>query len=87
MAEISDEQLERMLERASDRAANKILHGLGLHDDNAPRDVAELRELLETWRDVRKTALRTATGMLTAFILGALALGTAMGILGKGTGQ
>lgn len=76
MPELSDAQIEVMLERAAERGAQKALHSLGLHDDAAPADVAELRSLLDSWRDVRRTMLKTATGMITAFLLGALALGT-----------
>lgn len=76
MQEINPLELESILERAAEKGAQKALHSLGLQDDDAPQDVAELRSLLEAWRDVRKTMLRTATGMLTAFLLGALAIGT-----------
>jgi type III secretory pathway component EscT len=76
MSEINPLELESILERAAEKGAQKALHSLGLQDDDAPQDVAELRSLLEAWRDVRKTMLQTATGMLTAFLLGALAIGT-----------
>jgi hypothetical protein len=75
MSELTSVELEAMLERAAEKGAQKALHSLGLQDDDAPKDVAELRSLLDAWRDVRQTMLKTATGMITAFLLGALAIG------------
>lgn len=73
--ELTDSEIEAMIERAAERGAQKALRSLGLHDDAAPQDVAELRNLLESWRDVKGTALRTATGWLTVVVLSLLALG------------
>lgn len=75
MATLTDEQMEILLERAAERGAQKALHSLGLQDDDAPQDVAELRNLLESWREVKSTALRSATGWLTVVVLSLLALG------------
>lgn len=75
MAEISPEQLEAMLERAAEAGAQKALHSLGLQDDKAPSDVAELRSLLEQWRDIKRETIQTATRWLTYAILSALAVG------------
>ena len=75
MPEITESQLEAMLERAAERGAQRALHGLGLQDDNAAGDVKELRSLLDMWRTVRMSMIKTAANMVTAFLLGALALG------------
>jgi hypothetical protein len=72
---LTDHEIEQLIERAAERGAEKALHSLGLHDENAPADVKELRGLLEAWRDVKSTALRTATGWLTVAVLSLLALG------------
>lgn len=72
---MTEQEIEALIERASERGAERALRNLGLHDDGAPADVAELRSLLDSWRDVRKTALKTATGWLTTAILTLLALG------------
>jgi hypothetical protein len=74
---LTPEEIESLIERAAERGARTALRELGLHDDNAPKDVAELRGLLETWRDVRKTIVKTITQAVTVFILGALAVGAA----------
>lgn len=74
MHELSSEQLDTLLERAAERGAARALHNLGLHDDKAPHDVAELRTLLDSWRMVRRTMLKTAVGWLTGALLTAIAL-------------
>lgn len=67
-----------MLDRAAERGAQRALHSLGLHDDDAAGDVAELRSLLEVWRTAKVSMIKTAASMMTAFLLGALALGAGM---------
>jgi hypothetical protein len=72
---LTDYEIEALIERAAEKGAQKALHNLGLSDDGAQQDVAELRGLLEAWREVKGTALRTATGWLTVAVLSLLALG------------
>lgn len=73
MHDMSEAQLEALIERAAERGAQRALHSLGLHDDGAPHDVAELRSLLDSWRLVRRTMLKTATGWVTTALLTLLA--------------
>jgi hypothetical protein len=62
---ISDEELKTMLREAAEWGAKRALADIGLHDDDAGSDVKELRGLLETWRDAKRTAFRTAISWLT----------------------
>lgn len=78
MPEISEAQLEAMLEKAAEKGAQRALHNLGLHDDHAAGDVAELRSLLDVWRTIRTSMIKTAANMITAFILGAIAFGVGL---------
>jgi len=78
MSELSPTEIEQMIERAAERGANRALQQLGLHDDGAAVDVAELRSLLDAWRTVRMSMIKTAANMFTAFLLGALALGAGL---------
>ncbi len=78
MPEITEAQLEAMLDRAAEKGAQRALHSLGLQDDNAAGDVKELRSLLDMWRTVRISMIKTAANMVTAFLLGALALGAGL---------
>ncbi len=86
MPEITEAQLEAMLDRAAEKGAQRALHSLGLQDDNAAGDVKELRSLLDMWRTVRISMIKTAANMVTAFLLGALALGAGLK-LWKDSGQ
>ena len=63
--QLTHEELEAMLDRAAKRGARAALQELGLHDENAPRDIDELRGLLSAWRDTRSTMWQTAVRIIT----------------------
>lgn len=71
-------QIEALLERAAKKGAREALESIGLHDENAVRDVLELRGLLDAWRGAKKTMWKTVTQALTMAFLGALAAGALM---------
>jgi hypothetical protein len=63
--QLTHEELEAMLDRAAKRGARAALQELGLHDENAPRDLDELRGLLSAWRDTRSTMWQTVVKIVT----------------------
>lgn len=70
------EDLDDLLTRAAERGAERCLAHLGLENGHAARDIRELRDLLEAWREARHTAWQTmvkvtTTGLLTVIVLGA----------------
>ena len=69
---LSPEELESML----DRSAKRALDSIGLTDENAARDIQEMRSLLDAWRDTRKSIWNTTVRILTVatltFIAGAV---------------
>ena len=69
---LSPEELEAML----DRSAKRALESIGLTDENAARDIQEMRSLLDAWRDTRKSIWNTIVRILTVatltFIAGAV---------------
>ena len=70
------EDLDDLLTRAAERGAERCLAHLGLENGHAARDIRELRDLLEAWRDARHTAWQTVikvvtTGLLTIIVVGA----------------
>jgi hypothetical protein len=69
---LSSEELEAML----DRSAKRALESIGLTDENAARDIQEMRSLLDAWRDTRKSIWNTTVKILTVatltFIAGAV---------------
>jgi len=75
--EIDRGELQRLLTDAAEAGAVAALHRLGLHDEDAPDDVRDLRMLLDSWRQMKSAALKTfaallVKGLLLALILGAL---------------
>jgi 2-iminoacetate synthase ThiH len=73
---LSPEELEAMLDRAARRGAKEALTSIGLLDEDAHRDITEMRSLLDAWRDTRKsfwtTVVRVGTTALLMFIAGAV---------------
>lgn len=72
---LSEAQLEVLLERAAKRGAQEALAQVGLHDDDAGHDIRDLRQLLDSWRDLKGTASRTVLKWFIMMILGLLTLG------------
>ena len=73
---ITHDELEAMLDRAARRGAKEALRSIGLLDDDAHRDITEMRSLIEAWRDTRKsiwtTAIKVTTVAVLTFIAGAV---------------
>ena len=72
------EDFEDLLDRAAERGAERCLAHLGLENGHAAKDIHELRDLLEAWRDVRRTAWQTTVKVVTTGILAALLVGAAI---------
>lgn len=62
---LSQAEIEHLIEKAAEAGAKKALHDIGLHDDGAHDDVRELRGLLDSWREAKKTAWKTFIGWST----------------------
>lgn len=72
------EDFDEMLNSAAQRGAERCLAHLGLENGGAARDIRDLRELLEAWRDARRTAWRTTIKVVTTAILAMLLVGAAI---------
>ena len=72
------DDLDDLLTRAAERGAERCLAHLGLENGHAARDIRELRDLLEAWRDARRTAWQTSVKVITTGILAALLVGAAI---------
>ena len=81
------EDFEELLDRAAERGAERVLAHLGLENGSAARDIRELRDLLEAWRDARRTAWQTVVKVATTGILAALLVGAAIKLKLMGSGQ
>ena len=75
---MTEQEIERLIDRAAKEGAKQALRDIGLSDSEAYDDVKELRSLLETWRDTKRTVGQTIARMLTTALLTALAAGVWM---------
>ncbi len=70
--------LRGLIEEASEIGAERALGALGLKDASARRDMDELRELLQAWRDAKKSAwnaaVRWAIRVMLALLVVAMAV-------------
>jgi hypothetical protein len=64
-----------LVEEASEIGAGRALEALGLSDVKARRDMDELRELLQAWRDAKKSAWQAVAGWMVRILLALLVLG------------
>ena len=75
--------LRALIEEASEVGAERALSALGLRDENARRDMDDLRELLRAWRDAKKSARNAIVTWAVRIVLALLVAGMAvkMGLL------
>ena len=64
-----------LVEEASELGAARALAALGLKDEKARRDMDELRELLQAWRDAKKSAWQAVVSWAVRIALALLVLG------------
>jgi hypothetical protein len=70
--------LRALVEEASGLGAERALGALGLCDARARRDMDELRELLQAWRDAKKAAWKETWSWAVRILLALLVLGTSV---------
>lgn len=79
-------ELEGLLERAVEQGVKKVLHDMGVPDDEKDRiafrrDLSEMRDLLTAWRDTKNVVRRAVVKWLTGLTLLAIAAGSGWGLL------
>ncbi len=81
---MTNDNLQQMIERASETGARRALARLGLDDAGAAKDMNELRELLSAWRDAKRSARKAAIGWVVRMGLAVLLIGLAvkLGLVG-----
>jgi hypothetical protein len=67
--------LRALVEEASELGVHRALEALGLTDPEARRDMDELRQLLQAWRDAKKTAWKEIVTWAIRIMLALLVLG------------
>lgn len=78
--------LQAIVEEAAEAGAARALKRLGLMDEKAGDDIQELRELVQGWRDVKKSALRSLLAWIARTLVALLLLGISFK-LGLGHGE
>ena len=66
---LNPDDLEEMLDNAARRGAKEALRSIGLLDDDAAKDIIEMRNLIEAWRDTRRSIRSTVVKMTTVGVL------------------
>jgi hypothetical protein len=69
--------LQAIVEEAAEAGAARALRGIGLMDDGAGGDIRELRQLVQGWRDVKSSALKSVVGWLVRSVVALLLCGLA----------
>lgn len=67
--------LKALIEESSELGAERALGTLGLRDERARRDMDELRELLQAWRDAKQAAWKEVVAWAIRILLAVLVLG------------
>ncbi|MBL4612639.1 MAG: hypothetical protein JKY91_02745 [Emcibacter sp.] len=75
---LSSEVIFHLVEQASEEGARLALTQVGLSDEGAGADISELRTLLDSWRDSKKTARQAVIRWVMRLFLSALLLGLAV---------
>lgn len=75
---VSDENIYLLIAQASEEGAVRALAQLGLSDEDAGADISELRALLDSWRDTKKTARHAMIRWIMRLFFSALLLGLAV---------
>ncbi len=69
------DELDALIERASERGAKKALQSIGLGDDKAASDITLMRRFVRTVDGITNTATKTITVLVLTALFGLLALG------------
>lgn len=77
MIRVEQSDLEQMLERAAEEGAKRALARVGLHDEKAGDDLNDLRKLLDSWRQAKRSVLDSVIKAVTKAVLIAMAVGVA----------
>jgi len=71
---LTPEEIETMLDNAARRGAKEALRSIGLLDNDAQKDILEMRNLIEAWRDTRRSIWSTLVKVSTVGVLTFIAL-------------
>ncbi len=67
-----------LVEAASEAGATRALNRIGLHDEAAGKDIGDLRQLIQGWRDAKGSALKAGAAWAVRGLIALLLLGLAV---------
>lgn len=67
-----------LIEQASEAGAERAMARIGLSDESARDDIAELRQLLAAWRDAKRSAWKAVIDWVVRGSLALLLIGIAV---------
>ena len=70
--------MRALVEEARQLGARRALGALGLDDEQARRDMDELRELLAAWRDAKRSVWKAVVGWFARLALAMVLVGLAV---------
>lgn len=70
MPELTPDELDALLEKVARRAVKDVLKELGLEQETAAEDMRELRGLLDSWRDTKRTIRQSVAGVISKAVTG-----------------
>ncbi len=73
LSDLDQTYLNSLLEKAAEEGAKNALRSIGLGDEDAGKDVIDLRNLLNGWRAFKDESWRTVVRWSTLLLLAAIA--------------
>ena len=67
-----------LVEAASEAGATRALNRIGLHDAAAGKDIGDLRQLIQGWRDAKSSALKATVTWAVRGVIALLLLALAV---------
>jgi hypothetical protein len=83
---MDEDRLRLIVQEAVREEIDRAFKAVGLHDDDAPSDVRDLRGLLKTYKQAQSTILKTMLTFITLGFLGLVSLGFYSRFNGDGGG-
>jgi IS4 transposase len=73
--DMDEEKLRKIVQEEFRSEITRAFKEVGLHDDDAPGDVRDLRELLRTYKQAQSTVIKTILTFMTLGLLSFISLG------------
>jgi hypothetical protein len=85
--DMDEDRLRIIMQDVVRTEIDRAFKSVGLHDDDAPSDVRDLRGLLKTYKQAQSTILKTMLTFITLGFLGLISLGFYSRFNGDGGGE